>query len=129
MKTFYFHSVEIKKNLYKILFTKFYLVSTKYYHILLCFTSSGVKSDQTPPKEGMCRGDQWCWRILLCVLPILTSSLLLELLRVYVPISHGSKGRPAHCRIIAWGIAIAQGLGSVVRGRGRASAPRACPCR
>ena len=52
MKIFYFYFVKIKfftQKFFKLfLLTKFHLVSTKFYHILLSFTSSGTKSYQIP---------------------------------------------------------------------------------
>ena len=61
--TTYHQSVQLcvqfffKKNLsfclvLKIFFTKFYLKSTKFYHILLSFTSSGTKFYQIPNIGG-----------------------------------------------------------------------------
>ena len=40
--------VKVNKKFLKFFFTKFYLVSTEFYHILLSFTSSGPKYDQIP---------------------------------------------------------------------------------
>ena len=49
------------KNFLQNFFTKFYLKSTKFYHILLSFTSSGTQFYQIPATAGQCSA-MFMWR-------------------------------------------------------------------